>query len=187
MEEESIGSVFNAWFQRQRPAIQAAMLVKGCSGQALQLSLACAPANLIVNARPDDLSVWVEWENERWDMLLSEETRAERDGGAWRCGICKDEGKTQLFDTPGALWVDHFFDPLGQWLESTLAPAAALVLHQREPHGSTWAELVSSQPPALGDTVRAVVPLRHGRCQFGGGGARAPGLTPTAGHGPDAT
>lgn len=94
MEEESLSGVFTDWHRRQCSIIRAAMLVDDGAGSGLQVRLTCAPANLIVTARIDDLSVWAVREDQPWDMLLWQDARPESDSNAWRCGICDDESKT---------------------------------------------------------------------------------------------
>lgn len=83
MEEETLGGVFNAWYQRQSPIIRTAILLDdddACPG--LQFRLTCAPANLVAIVFRDDLSVWALWHGRAWELLLNDIARPENVGDA---------------------------------------------------------------------------------------------------------
>lgn len=79
-------------------------------------------------------------DGECWDLLLSLDVVPIDHGGEWGCEICDKEGRPDRFKTRGALWRNHLFDQLEEWIVERLAAAAEVEYHKFGT-GSTWARL----------------------------------------------
>ena len=104
-----------------------------------------------------DLVISADWEGACWDFLFSEEVRPEKSHGGFVCAICERESKHRIFPTLEALWLDHLFRPLEDWINTKLAVAQAVALYRTDHGGSTWARLVSASEPL--DFPTYAVPL----------------------------
>ena len=60
------------------------------------------------------------------------------------CSLCEQEGKHRIFPTLEALWLDHLFRPLEDWINTKLGAAWAVALYRTDGGGATWARLVSA-------------------------------------------
>ena len=58
------------------------------------------------------------------------------------CWICEAEGKHRAFPTIEALWRNHLFRPLEDWITTKLADAQAVALCRSDSGGTTWTRLV---------------------------------------------
>jgi len=112
--------------------------------------------------RPTGLDVTVSWQGECWDLLLSVDLEAKSTGTGWHCELCEPDGRAN-FDTLEALWVDHLFNPMADWLRTVLMPGKFLVMERTAERGATW---VSVSREEHAPTVRAdgvVLPVHmHG-------------------------
>jgi len=91
----------------------------------------------------NDLSVHVTWDDTSWDMLLSLDAFPKRVRGGYVCTEC-DPAIRQTFPSREALWEDHLFEPLLEWVNENLAPAEALRLYGAG--GMTTAKLTKGEP-----------------------------------------
>jgi hypothetical protein len=68
-------------------------------------------------------------------QVSSEPKRAH--GGGFYCEMCPPDGRRVFADRP-ALWADHLFDPLREWVNINLAQAKWLALYG-SPKRASWA------------------------------------------------
>ena len=149
---------FLAWLVEGRSRLAVAIKV-GCSTPDVT-EFGFASANPILAgslATCGDLVISADWEGVCWDFLFSEEVRPEKSHGGFVCAICERESKHRIFPTLEALWLDHLFRPLEDWINTKLAVAQAVALYRTDHGGSTWARLVSAGEPL--DSPTYVVPL----------------------------
>ena len=76
-------------------------------------------------------------------MLISLDAIPAATPMGYRCTLC--ENATQTWTSREALWQDHLFEPLLDWVNETLAPATTLRLFGTRDEGCTWAELGSQE------------------------------------------
>lgn len=99
------------------------------------------PDALTLVVLPGDISIRVSHIGRPWDMLMAVESVAVRVDEGYRCALCPPDD-TRWPDR-AALWIEHDFMALADWLRTSLVPADLLDLHQE---GSvTWADLVPAQ------------------------------------------
>ncbi len=104
-----------------------------------------------------EIEVYAMHENDCWDILLSAYAEPKRaQGGGFFCEACPPDARRMFADRP-ALWADHLFDPLLEWVNDSLARAKWLALHG-SPEWATWARLLPGDDP--------VQPLRGGGYQL---------------------
>lgn len=87
------------------------------------------------------LSVSVILNSEGWDILLYEDLAADFDGAGWFCSLCPPSERGH-FQSLEALWEDHLFRRLGDWIETDLRPAAGIEFLGG--NGVTWAKLAAA-------------------------------------------
>lgn len=66
-----------------------------------------------------------------WDLLMDVDVVPQQVPGGWVCGICRAEKpapKVTLFSDREALWADHLFEPLLEFVNNRFAKAEALAL-----------------------------------------------------------
>ena len=86
-------------------------------------------------------------ENGCWDFLLSVDGEPKRaDGGGFFCETCPPGARRVFADRP-ALWADHLFEPLLEWVNGELARAKWLALYG-DPERATWARLMPGDDPS---------------------------------------
>lgn len=100
-----------------------------------------------------DLVVSVEWKDECWDFLFSEEVRPQKTTEGIVCSVCEAEGKHRIFPSIDALWQDHLFDPFEEWINTKLGSAQAVALYRTDNDGTTWARLIQTGDPTGSPTV----------------------------------
>ena len=94
-----------------------------------------------------EIEVYAIHENDRWDILLSTWAEPKRaQGGGYFCEACPPEARRMFADRP-ALWADHLFEPLLEWVNDTLARAKWLALYGN-PEWATWARLLPGDDPS---------------------------------------
>lgn len=76
---------------------------------------------------PYEINVYAIHEGEWWDFLLDLDARPKRTGGGVVCEDCTPDTRRVFPDRP-ALWADHLFEPLLQWVNESLAKAKWLAL-----------------------------------------------------------
>lgn len=102
------------------------------------------------------LSVLVIINGEYWDIVFDAEVVVFRDSNGFQCRICRDGGGSRCFPKVEELWIDHFFQPFGNWVSDVLLPAHYLCLFGES--GRT----TSAQLCAVRSTKSTLsLPIRH--------------------------
>jgi hypothetical protein len=150
---------FLAWFEEARSRLAIAISIGRSTPEVTEFTFALANPVLIGSlATCGDLVISADWEGVCWDFLFSEEVRPEKSHGGVVCAVCERESKHRTFPTLEALWLDHLFRPLEDWINTKLAVAQAVPLYRTDHGGTTWARLVSAGEPL--DSPTYLVPLR---------------------------
>jgi hypothetical protein len=90
------------------------------------------------------LTVFVEWEDRVWDFLLYFDVWPRLAVGGYVCEHCRPEQRTTFPDME-ALWRDHLFEPLAEWIDEKLSAADAVGLFGSPSNGWTDAELLPNR------------------------------------------
>jgi hypothetical protein len=94
-----------------------------------------------------EIEVYAIHENDCWDFLLSAYAEPKRArGGGFFCETCPPDARRLFADRP-ALWADHLFGPLLEWVNGELARAKWLALFG-SPERATWARLLPGDDPS---------------------------------------
>ncbi len=109
---------------------------------------------------PYEINVYVIHEGDCWDLLLSLDAYPKRTRGGFFCADCAPDARAFFPDRP-ALWADHLFEPLLQWVNESLATAKWLALFGN-PNEVAYARLLagddaSQQLPGGGITINPSV------------------------------
>ena len=95
----------------------------------------------------DEVEVWVTYRRDCWDILLDVDAEPKRvPGGGYVCGLCPADDRRVFADRP-ALWTDHLFEGLLEWMNESLARAKWLALFG-DPDTATWARLLLDDDPS---------------------------------------
>lgn len=115
------------------------------------------PEAIFVSVGPQRVQRYVAWDGPLIDYFADLESAAHYSGRRFYCAECKayPEGihHGQRWPSAEALWIEHDFEALADWLEETVAPAHWLYLVGR-PRGPSWAEF--SQEPRTFDAKYTV-------------------------------
>jgi hypothetical protein len=80
-----------------------------------------------------------------WDFLLDLDAEPKRVPGGYVCDLCPPESRP-VFPNRPALWTDHLFEQLLEWVNESLAKAKWLALYGSLDYG-TWARLLPDDLP----------------------------------------
>lgn len=109
-----------------------------------------------------EIWVCVTWENEIWDCLCNFEADPQHVKKGYICKFCDPEMR-EIFPDREALWRDHLFEPLLEWVNTDLVQASYIRLNSTDGNdkGSTWAKLIQGQPGLYGIQAQdiALIPL----------------------------
>ena len=136
-------SAFVEWLADAQPRLAVAINIDHTAPDGIEFSFALA--NPVLHgwlADHGETVVAADWADRNWDFLLDLDVRPAATADGFVCTWCQSEGKHQVFPTLAALWRDHLFDPLEEWINTTLAGAYAVALNRTEGGGSTYARLV---------------------------------------------
>lgn len=152
-------SALSAWLAKARPRLAVAINVQRSTPDVIEFGFDLANPVLmgsITNA--GDLVVSAEWQDECWDFLLAEEARPHQMAMGFVCTLCKQEGTHRVFPSREAVWHDHLFGPLEDFINTKLANAEAVALYRIGGGDSTWAKLISAGEQA--EDPAFLVPLK---------------------------
>ena len=89
-----------------------------------------------------EMYIWVTWQHETWDLLRDWDAFPLKTENGYVCDQCPVENR-QTFPDLDAIWKDHLFEPLLQWINEDLASACAIGIYQlRHDDGARWAKLL---------------------------------------------
>ena len=94
-----------------------------------------------------EVEVWVTYRNDCWDLLFNVDAEPKRiPAGGYLCDLCPADARRVFADRP-ALWTDHLFEGLLEWVNDSLARAKWLALYG-DPDTATWARLLPGDDPS---------------------------------------
>ena len=85
-----------------------------------------------------DAAVYFYYSGECWDSMAWYDAKPLRQHGGVVCQLCDEESPSAVFASREALWTEHVFTPLLDWLDKMLATERAIRFCRRE--GVTWVE-----------------------------------------------
>jgi hypothetical protein len=94
-----------------------------------------------------------------------------RTANGYICRECLPE-EGNAFSSREALWKNHLFEPLLEWINDELATAKALGIYATSDRSGTWAKLLGTGENPESDCLIAKVPLASRRCELGYSGLR---------------
>ena len=103
------------------------------------------PENLYTTINAHSISVGVRWQHRCWDFLLSEDVVSVKSASGYICGLCTEAGEAAPFPSRDALWADHLFNSLLDWVNHKLFAARAIGLFTTEDGGASWAKLLMNR------------------------------------------
>lgn len=160
--ETLIFRALQRWYARNQHRIPMALCVSA-EGIGARVILEGVHPAIGVRVLPHTMCVSLDLDGENWDQLMWEDTVPAFDGVDWWCDICRNEGRHVAFKSLDALWQDHFFDPLANWIRDVLVPANYAVLRGSYSEGATWVELSREARWPVSKTGAIALRLHRGR------------------------
>lgn len=147
---QDMGHSFDGWFGHQPPAVRSAAIVRDVAA-GIDLVIRHGGIQLHGHIHEHGLSVAAEHDGECWDFLLDLDVLpAPVNGGGYQCRSCPADDRL-TFPNLDALWADHLFQPLAEWVQEKLLPARALAFFRHG--GATWARLVQKTDDIDGASI----------------------------------
>jgi hypothetical protein len=142
-----IQRAFLCWFIENRTRFAVPIRLTKITAKQVELKFHNYPDCLSVSLSRNELNIFVEWQGEQWDTLLSLDAYLSRTPVGYKCTQCvPDDGESiTLFPSREALWQDHLFNPFLTWANEKLAPARWLKLSSNRDRGATWAQLIRDE------------------------------------------
>jgi hypothetical protein len=121
--------------------------------QMMEIAFAVATPLLSASLDRRELNVAADWNGICWDFLLVLEAAPQKVTGGHVCTDCEPENR-KLFPSREAVWIDHLFQPFGDWVNNELAVADSVGLYGGRNGGWTAAWLLPSnrsgdEPPTV--------------------------------------
>jgi hypothetical protein len=118
-----------------------------------------APREMCCLANDVEINIAVMWKGKWRDSIFWPDCYHRRVKGGVVCKCCEADGKKGFFPSYEALWKDHLFDPLKDWINDEMAPAKSLGIYGGK--GGTWAKLERSARPRKSEYFRAALRFNH--------------------------
>ena len=135
---------FLGWIHENRARFLVPIGVTKISTKRVRLYLANCPNCISVTLTESEITVWVDWEGEAWDILREWDVGAELTPDGYTCKFCKPE-HVKVWPTLYDLRRDHLYEPFLIWVNETLFPARTLQICGSA-GATTWAQLVAGGP-----------------------------------------
>jgi hypothetical protein len=131
---------FAAWFATAAD-LHIVMVIEPCVDRdAVDIKFLTGGGALQGYAHAAGISISALWEGECWDFLHDRDVVAEFGPGGWFCTLCPADDRSH-FPSIKALWEDHLFRPLKDWITTQLNSAKAIGFYCGD--GVTWAKLIA--------------------------------------------
>jgi hypothetical protein len=150
-------TAFEEWLTQQNSSLAIPMTVVARVPGSIRLTFDTIIDVIEVFVLWDAVLVTVEHKNMCWDILVEFECTPVAVAGGFVCSHCAPADR-QVYATHSALFGDHVFEPLAQWIKTSLAPSRALGLGGSRDSGITWAGLI---PANQRRDYSAIIPLRR--------------------------
>ena len=149
------------WYAKNRVALPYRLNLTKTTRHVLSVRIEGVHPAISIHFHQHGFDVRVDREGTFWDMLLSVDIAVARSNKGYYCSLCLHDGEPHLFPTREALWEDHYFKELAQFLEQKLKPSHALCLHGKK-DSFTMARLVTCNDPALQESESIILPVHVG-------------------------
>jgi hypothetical protein len=165
---------FLDWFRKNRKHFKVPIAIAKIStnGIELQFQKIYSDYFFISLSQDREIEIYIKWQKKLWDRLMFHTAPSQRwnrsmmsCNGAWHlpkkyhegyvCMYCLHEiGNVKIFPSQEALWQDHLFDSLLEWVNEKLAPALWLRIScvgSTDNCEETWAQLIRDNDGLLED------------------------------------
>jgi hypothetical protein len=149
---------FEEWLTQRNNTLAIPMTVVVRTPGSIRLTFVGVIDAIEVFVLLDEIVVTVQYKEICWDILAEFECTPVHVAKGFACSHCAPADR-QLYATHSALFGNHVFEPLAQWIKTSLMPARALGLGGSRDSGSTWAGLI---PAEQRRDYSAIVPIRTG-------------------------
>ena len=147
MPLSKIQRAFLSWLEENRDRFAVEIRLGARTDEVQEFSFAGINRAIEGALTSDEINVYAIHDNDCWDILLSVDAEPKRaHGGGFFCERCLTDARRAFADRP-ALWADHLFDPLLEWVNEDLARAKWLAL-DGSPGWATWARLMPGDDPS---------------------------------------
>jgi hypothetical protein len=158
MTKAAVARAFKRWYRTHQDAIPIPLTAHSGDSRVTVTLVGIHPA-INVYLDPKGLCISVDWESVNWDFLIWDDLVAEFNSVDWHCTQCPNEGRDLRFASIEALWEDHLFDRLANWILDELMPANYAALYMLEGR-ATWVRL-SAEEPAAGESLKFSLALHE--------------------------
>jgi hypothetical protein len=157
-------TAFEGWLAEHRETLAIPMTVVARAPASIRLRFDGIIACIEVLVLQDEIVVIVTHEEIGWDLLAEFQCTSVAALGGFVSSYGNPDER-QVYPTNAAMFVGHVFEPLAEWIATSLLPARSLGLGGRIESGNTWAGLL---PGDQHQYYSIIVPLRslpvHGCC-----------------------
>jgi hypothetical protein len=142
-----IQRTFVRWFEKNRCNFEIPIQIKQITAKNVKLVFSGLQNILSVSVSAYELNVYVNWQGQMLDVLISLDVYMRHTPDGYKCKCCCDSvGATAaVFTSREALWRDHLFIPFLKWVNEKLANAHWLEVSSMNDGGITWARLVNDE------------------------------------------
>jgi hypothetical protein len=116
---------FDSWYRINQDRFLIKLVFLSRTDRRLIFSFAGITSSLSATFSEYDLSVRVTWLGDTWELLKWWNASPKREGHGYICALCQP---SEVFATRCAVWEDHLFEPLLDWVNKSLAMATELHL-----------------------------------------------------------
>jgi hypothetical protein len=153
---DRVVAALHRWFATADARFALPLDVRERDGGGLDISILTKRGAIPAIVTDSEATIYAMHGEDCWDLLLSLDVAPEvNPGGGYVCTCCRDEGKLEVFDTLEALWADHLFEPLLEWINTELASAVGMAFFRSG--GATWAKLLRANERS--ELAALVMPL----------------------------
>ncbi len=147
MPRRKIQRAFLSWLEQNRSRLAIEIVLGKRTDTVQEFTFAGINRAIRGELNTYEVEVWVIYRDDCWDILLDLDAEPKRvPGGGYICDLCPPEARRVFPDRP-ALWTDHLFEGLLEWVNDSLARAKWLALHG-DPETATWARLLPDGDPS---------------------------------------
>jgi hypothetical protein len=146
MPRRLIQRAFLGWLEENRSLFAVEIKLGRRTDTVLQFTFAGINSAISGVLTTWEISVFVMRQGECWDYLLDLNAETKLVPGGYVCDLCPPESRPVFSNRP-ALWTDHLFEPLLEWVNESLAKAKWLALYG-SPDYATWARLLPNDMPS---------------------------------------
>jgi hypothetical protein len=151
-----IHQCFTLWLAATAAAAFRPLLIAVCDSEALWFSFEGMTPIVAGFLSETEITIHVDWEDDCWDLIYSEDIDVKSDGLGFFCGLCEDQDVIHFPDVE-TLWRKHVFEPFLDWSCETLRTTSSLALYGGQ--GITEARIIPEDVRPPPELLIAVLPL----------------------------